>query len=613
MVLEGGGGAGEEAGGPDLEDVRGLEGPFAGDAFQGLGLDAEFLAEFADEGLLGGLAGFELAAGSLGYSLMSVRYSSHLGVAHVNALERWTVDFYDFTAPPPATEDPVLAAFGDLHARAARNSARHGTPVIVSPSGRPDARINLFFREGRMATSQPATWRRYAYTLVVWLDFLDAIDTTWDQATIRDVEAFKDWRITDSRNDERVKATSFDTDRAGLNSFYTWASSRFGASNPVPTVRVNDEASTGQAYGRGRRDPLRPAGSTSRQVKWLLREALEQWRDIGLRGYGFDGVRRPGRQGGFNEDRDTAFIDGLYGTGLRLREWASVLDVELPASGGERMGAARLGAKCVKGGREGRTYWIPRRVLQSVEGYLDPLEGSRTEVIRRAQRQGRYERLHGLRIITGHNPRTREVYTAAGQGREAVSLDELPPDERRLLFRRTPQGLEPLWVWLSVNGLPKKPHSWEDTFDAANRRIAEAWLRKADPEKRLSEAEGEQVRRECPLWATPHMCRHSFALKWFSILSLLEERRLEGFSPEEIEDFRDQLGDLWLQLAVLLGHRHPDTTRDHYLEPFTGLQVSYLMALLDDDERSGVDTLVRIFARHGGSVVGPVVAAGAAR
>ncbi|WP_327295475.1 MULTISPECIES: integrase [unclassified Streptomyces] len=532
----------------------------------------------------------------------------------MNILESWTVDFYDFNSRPPDTEVLGLPALGDLHERAVRNGARHGTPVILPPSGRPDFRINLFFREGRMAASQPGTWRRYAYALVVWLDFLDAVGTTWDRATVRDVEAFKDWRITDTRNTERVRPTSFDTDRAGLNSFYSWASSRFGITNPVATVRTDDETSTRQAYSRGRRDPLRPAGSTSRQVKWLLRDALEQWRDIGLRGYGFDGLRRAGRQtGGFNEDRDTAFVDGLYGTGLRLREWASVLDVELPGSGGERMGTAWLAAKCVKGGREGRTYWIPRQVLRSVDGYLDPLEGSRAEVISRAQREGRYDRLNGVRIVTGHDSRARKLRVTTADGSETVALDELSPDDRRLLFRRNPQGLEPLWVWLSVNGLPKKPHSWEDTFDAANRRVAEAWLCKTDPDGRVGEDQQEQVRRECPLWVTPHMCRHSFALKWFSILSLLEERRLEGFSPDEIEDFRDQLGDIWLQLAVLLGHRHPDTTREYYLEPFTGLQVSYLMALLDDDERSGVDTLVRIFARHGGSVVGPVVAAGGAR
>jgi hypothetical protein len=51
-------------------------------------------------------------------------------------------------------------------------TARHGTPVIVGAHGRADPRINLFFRTGPMAGASPATWRRYAYALVVWLEFL---------------------------------------------------------------------------------------------------------------------------------------------------------------------------------------------------------------------------------------------------------------------------------------------------------------------------------------------------------------------------------------------------------------------------------------------------------
>ena len=35
-----------------------------------------------------------------------------------------------------------------------------------------------------------------------------------------DMEAFKDWRLTDLRNCGRVQPTSFDTDRAALNAFY---------------------------------------------------------------------------------------------------------------------------------------------------------------------------------------------------------------------------------------------------------------------------------------------------------------------------------------------------------------------------------------------------------
>jgi hypothetical protein len=56
----------------------------------------------------------------------------------------------------------------------------------------------------------------------------------------------------------------------------------------------------------------------------------------------------------------------------------------------------------------------------------------------------------------------------------------------------------------------------------------------------------------------------------------------------------------------LLGHVDPRTTRDHYLEPFTSLQVDYLISLLDGEEATAVDALVRAAAAGAGAVLGPV-------
>ncbi len=78
------------------------------------------------------------------------------------------------------------------------------------------------------------TWRRYAFSLVVWLDFLETRARSWDAATRAHFDGFKHWRMTDHRNPQRVRATSFDTDRAALNLFYDWAA-RYGVANPVPT------------------------------------------------------------------------------------------------------------------------------------------------------------------------------------------------------------------------------------------------------------------------------------------------------------------------------------------------------------------------------------------
>ena len=360
----------------------------------------------------------------------------------------WTVDFYDFTVPSGLLGDGELAGFGDVHERARGNGARHGTPVIAHTAGRADARVNLFFRTGTMAAARPATWRRYAFALVVWLNFLSVFGRSFDEATARDVEAFKDWRLTDRRNGGRVQPTSFDTDRAALSSFYGWAAARYGIVNPVPTAASRQRRRPGGDGGHGPagRDGLRPASASRRQVKWMLRSAWEQWRDIGLREYGFDGLRRPGWRGGAVEDRDVAFVDGLFGTGLRLAEWASVLDIELPPAAGGRFPRAWLAAACAKGGQRGRFYRIPRRVLSLLEGYLDPVEGSRRPAIARAQAAGRYESLHGVQVVTGYNARSRVLYLAGQSGARSVPVDVLGPDERRLLLRASPQGLEPLAV-----------------------------------------------------------------------------------------------------------------------------------------------------------------------
>ncbi|MFJ4582653.1 integrase [Streptomyces echinatus] len=465
-----------------------------------------------------------------------------------------------------------------------------------------------------MTGRKPRTWRRYVMALVVWLNFLDAIGRLWTEATPRDVEAFKDWRLTDVRNPERVKPGSFDTDRAALNTFYTWASGAFALTNPVPSVPTAEEdehqdEEIGPDGGRRSRDGLRPTGARRRQIKWMLRAAFEQWRDIGLRGYGFDGLRMPGWRGA-NEDRDAVFVDGLYGTGLRLREWASVLDVEIPLRAEGRFPKAWLAAAFIKGAKkEGRTYRIPRRVLKDIEGYCDPLEGSRTEAIRRAQHVGRYERLPYVRVVTGYNAHTRTLRIEGGEGapESQLSLDAIAPDERRLLFRRTEQGLEPLALWLAPSGMPKKPEGWEDTFQAANARIAEKWVQWTAPH--LQGEEWERRKEQCPLWARPHMCRHSFALKWFSVLSLVWQPSVDGFTAEELADLREQFGGIWYALSTLLGHDDPEVTKDIYLEPFTALQVDYLMALLDEDEQPAVDALIRTVAHAGGRTLLPVGAA----
>jgi len=238
---------------------------------------------------------------------------------------------------------------------------------------------------------------------------------------------------------------------------------------------------------------------------------------------------------------------------------------------------------------------MPRAVLREIEGYTDPLEGSRTQAIRRAQRRGAYEKIPYRRVVSGYNARSRLLYLESGG---SLSVDVLGPDERRLLFRRTTTGLEPLALWLSPNGMPKKFEGWEDTFTAANERIQRVWV----------QAGGEGL---VPLWCRPHMCRHSFALKWYSLLSTVWQPQLDGFTEQELLDIREMFGGVWYALSLMLGHADPSTTRETYLEPFTALQVDYLMELLDSEETQAVEALIRTVAEQGGRTLTSVARPGA--
>lgn len=160
--------------------------------------------------------------------------------------------------------------------------------------------------------------------------------------------------------------------------------------------------------------------------------------------------------------------------------------------------------------------------------------------------------------------------------RRVVSMDVLDPLLRMKLFRRVRGGLEPMWLWLNHDGMPRPKHAWYKTFDRANARVA-----------RVSAHEDG-----APLWCRPHMLRHSFALRWYCIATFVAWRRTDMLTAQEQRDFRNQLGDVWFLLATLLGHRSAEVTRNVYLEPFQALQVEELVALMDADDRQSLERLV---------------------
>jgi integrase len=439
----------------------------------------------------------------------------------------WVVFRYDLERPQGAVDDPLLVAHAGLLAGLAGRGRRHGQPFLISPGGRPDGRVNAFFASPRMLSRSPLTWKKYAQSLGMWLNFLLALGRRWDEATEDDAEYFKEWRLSEQSNPRLVEASTFAANLAGLRKFYRWAARRYGVADPVAAMDDFD---------------LKPRGVRGQDVKWLDPAGYRRWRDLGVRGLGLDG-RPDGLWRGRNEQRDAAFVDGLYSSGLRLTEWASLLITELPDDNPARgYRTCRLADGCAKGGY-GHKYWIQREALL---GTLDYVEGARARAVRGAQQAGRYERLTTARLVIGFH-RDRLIVQEPDGRRTEPALNVIGPWGRRRLFRSTTRGLEPLAVWLNEDGVPRSAHGWQHTFAQANARIAREGL--------------------AGFRATPHMLRHSCALRWYSVGRLAYEHRFAHLTEEETKDFRAQFGDTWDLVATILGHRSPETTKQHYLNP----------------------------------------------
>jgi integrase len=464
--------------------------------------------------------------------------------------------------------DPVLAGLPSLVELAAVNGTRDGQEFLVCSDGRVVPAVNAFLASRRMGAARKLTRVKYARGLGVWLGYLDAVGLSWDEASAEDVAGFKFWRMTDASNPGRVAGSTVLDNLGAVNEFYRWAEGRFGVANPVAKRELRSRHRTEAVEGIA----AAPHSVRDRNVKWLDPRGYAMWRDVGLRGLDRAGREAPGWRGR-NTQRDCAFADGLYGTGLRLAEWSSVLMVELPAEDGARnYYTCRLAAECGKGGR-GRRYWMPASVLSDALAYI---EGERAAAVRRAQRAGRYQALGGVLVLERELANRRIALLDGAGTRRVVSLDVLTADERARIFRAGPGGLEPVALWLSEDGLPRDAHSWADTFDTANERVARAGL--------------------YGVFATAHILRHSFALRWFSVGRLLYEVRFAHLDAEELRDFRAQFGDTWYLVKTLLGHADVSTTMDTYLEPFRDLDVELLIEHAHGTALS--ELMAEMFAKH---------------
>lgn len=459
---------------------------------------------------------------------------------------------------------PLLDAWEDLEADEHRLGIAEGQPFLLRPDGVPDRDVLGYFNSRYFRRYSPQTQTSYAGDLKVHLSFLESQGIDWRDATDDDLLNYEFWRRRDARNSRRVGGAKFARELAACRSFYEWQVARGAMARSPVVVRMIGRRDARRGGGAA----LRPSDARPTRVKWLTPRAYRRWRDVGLAGYGADGMRdRSWRSR--NDGRNLALADALWASGLRLQEGTTLLTLELPvASDGERFVRSRLADAVAKGGR-GRDFWISARALRSIDAYRTT---TRADAVGRAQAEGRYDELEGLMVATGTTSRRELIVTDRCGIRGRIPLDVLSVADRRRVFVEGDGGLEPAMLWVTEAGMPMPCASWEMVFVAANKRCA---------------------RLDVPIRCHPHMLRHSFALRMLVTLVHAFDRRL-GLTSEERHDYRVLFGDPWVLVQTLLGHRSLDTTRDIYLEPVTGLQVELFLNGEDDDDAPVSALLSRI-------------------
>lgn len=456
--------------------------------------------------------------------------------------------------------------WADLAVRERRLGFREGQPILVSPDGRVDARLSEFFGRSRFASRATGTRESYVLDYRLFFSFLWRSGRGWDQARVEDLEDWEDWRLRGRGNPRRIGGAKWIRELAALRLLYEWAAARgYVVSSPVWLRAVR--TSVGAAV---RVPELAPVDVRSSNVKWLTPRAFRLWRDVGLRGYGADGRPDAGWRGR-HDGRDAAFAEVLFASGLRRREAGTLLTVELPdTTQARRYYSGRIAAAVAK--HSDRYFYISAASLKDVELYR---VSTRAAAVRRARVEGRYDALAVRWIVQGVTRRGEVSWVDEHGERATASLNGLTDRDRVNLFTESADGLEPLALWLTETGMPMRYRGWSKVFERASARCRELGLE---------------------VFATPHMLRHSMALRSLVSLHHALDRRL-GLTPAERRHYEALYGNVWSMVKDLLGHRSEETTRSIYLEPVRGLQLETLLG--DQEHPDNTELLARLAERTG--------------
>jgi integrase len=436
-----------------------------------------------------------------------------------------------------------------------------GTPFILGPEMRPaEPLCSFFFHLSRSLAA--STLADYAHDLLDLAAFLSRMPVPAGllSAGEDDLLAYREYCTRD--RERPVSAATWKRRRAAINSFYGWA---------VQTGRL-----AAWPYFRrpGGRDVLAWGATVDLDVRCLTYRQWRLLRQVGLRGLlpGGDADRA---FRGAAPLRNCAAAELAVTTGMRLREFSCLLELEVPPPGRDGLPVmVRLQATA--------KYGLPRDVLvqhatlREIDVYR---RTERASVIRRAA-ASLARRREDLFVVSDVDTAAMRLTGCLHGRRRVFRVAAMPAKLRRITVTEGSRGLEPMALFAGRGGRMLTKQRWEQVFAAAYDRAVRV-------------AAEHSLPVEMPARFRIHDLRHTFAVFMLQQLTELvigaertqrEAGRHGGYLADHIA--RNPL----LIVQRLLGHRAPASTMRYltYLGQTSAL-VAQVVAEWNDAEATYAD------------------------
>lgn len=443
---------------------------------------------------------------------------------------------YFFTSRSKVRRFGVSVAGADLDALqyVTRDRALpDGTPFFVGPNMLPREPHCSFFLD-LAKTLKAKSLQDYAYDFMDFSDFLEGLDPPSDvlSATEDDLLAYREY-CTEHR-DEPVSPATWQRRRVTIHNFYNWAVDEANLLARRPYYR--------RPNGR---DVLTWGSVAELDVRHLT---YDQWRfldGVGLRGLLPNGSADPTFRSA-HPLRDSAAGNLAITTGLRLREFRALLDVEVGPP--RRDGTAKeVELQAIAKFGLARTVEIQDTILREIDWYR---RTERAAMIRTASKTLGIQRDEFF-VVDDVNTRQMKLGGVQHGRRRTWSIKAMDADLRRLTMIEGEHGLEPMALFIGRRGRMLSSQRWTQIFDVAHARTL-----------RIIEENGVEL--EMPHRVRIHDLRHTFAVYMLELLTELlrqqdaDEHARTGRVPAYAADH--QARNPFLTVMRLLGHRRPSST-----------------------------------------------------